>query len=105
MTTTQDRVKAGAALLDKERPGWANEIDVAELRMHDCDQCILGQIYRRFSKGLDWFGITRDDAARNGFDILIIDSTKQREAYAELGRLWRAEIDARRNAATTEKTS
>lgn len=35
----------GAAFLDEERPGWANEINPAEMDLENGNTCILGQLY------------------------------------------------------------
>lgn len=40
----RERVERGAALLDRERPGWAQRIDCGALNIaYGCD-CILGQL-------------------------------------------------------------
>lgn len=38
------RVEAGAALLDKFIPGWAERINLKTLHLYSGDECILGQI-------------------------------------------------------------
>jgi hypothetical protein len=38
-------VKRGAKLLDKERPGWYDQIDEGRLDMQDACKCIYGQLH------------------------------------------------------------
>lgn len=45
MTTIEARVARGAAWLDEKYPGWFNVIDLGTLKLSDCHQCILGQVY------------------------------------------------------------
>lgn len=47
-----ENIKRGAALLDKERPGWRDEINLATLDLADDCYCVLGQIFGRYSSGL-----------------------------------------------------
>lgn len=48
------RVARGAAHLDRVRPGWAQQIDVGTLTMHNSALCIVGQLtggtYAPYSK-------------------------------------------------------
>jgi hypothetical protein len=53
----QDRVRAGAALLDKERPGWRDQISPAELDISCSWRCVLGQLYGSYTTGLDALGL------------------------------------------------
>lgn len=41
-------VAAGAQWLDENFPGWEREIDLGNLRLSSCTDCILGQSLRRF---------------------------------------------------------
>lgn len=44
MTIAEDRVAAGAALLDEKLPGWHDQIDTETLEMGDECRCVLGQL-------------------------------------------------------------
>lgn len=44
MLTIEQRVAAGAAWLDRTRPGWVDEVDLDRLEMTECKSCVLGQI-------------------------------------------------------------
>lgn len=62
--TIEERVEAGAALLDREHPGWWRTIDVDKLAMEDKCRCVLGQIWGDYYLA----PITLQDAIRCGFD-------------------------------------
>lgn len=38
-------VAKGIAVLDREKPGWEDRINVPELDLEDMNQCILGQLF------------------------------------------------------------
>jgi hypothetical protein len=65
---TTERVQAGAAFLDEERPDWRWEIDTATLDLSDDCGCVLGQIFGDFTDGFKALGITASQAADLGFD-------------------------------------
>lgn len=45
-------VQTGAALLDRERPGWEQKIDSATLDLNTCTQCILAQVFGSYQAGV-----------------------------------------------------
>lgn len=44
-------VAEAAKILDKDRPGWENLIDINKLDLNDPYECILAQIYGNYSTG------------------------------------------------------
>jgi hypothetical protein len=48
----QERVGAGATLLDMSVPGWAEKIDVKTLSLNNCNRCVLGQIFSTYENGM-----------------------------------------------------
>jgi hypothetical protein len=42
------RADRGAALLDKEKPGWADKINLETFDITECHYCVLGQVYGNF---------------------------------------------------------
>jgi hypothetical protein len=50
-----NNVARGVQLLDKHRPGWETKIDLYILNLGTPDRCILGQLYGRFTEGLQAF--------------------------------------------------
>lgn len=105
-TTLADRVKAGAALLDDKRPGWWREIAVNRLSMGSCTNCILGQIYGHYHRGIFVLQLSdtmTDDNAVCKFGFDRDRSCEQDGVYwdarmaqfYQLADLWRAEIRTR----------
>src|SRR5437868_296234 len=47
-----EKVLRGAALLDREHPGWRDKIDLALLDLSDRCSCILGQIFAFYEEGI-----------------------------------------------------
>ncbi len=107
------RVKRGACLLDKHRPGWEREIDVRRLGLLEND--VLLQLYGDPMEALQalGFGSVRDhlehlyteipattfrggNLADYGFAAFREDRGGEwRQAYQELRRLWRTEVRTR----------
>lgn len=74
-TIVQLRVARGAALLDVQRPGWEDEIDLSYLNLGDPDRCVLGQTYGGYRNGLQnlfksQFSpfVVHPDAVAHGFE-------------------------------------
>lgn len=55
------RVARGMALLDKERPGWRERIDVAKLDLSSCYACVLGQLAGEYRTGANRLDIHEED--------------------------------------------
>lgn len=100
MADIQEAAERGAALLDKERPGWEKRINLELLKMNSCVMCILGQLFHDFNRGafqlnlgIDPEPAYEDKAAVDyyGFDGF------QRRAD-EWNAAWVAEIKKRRGA-------
>jgi hypothetical protein len=98
----EDRVRRGAALLDRIRPGWWREIVPDRLATESCACCILGQLYGGYITG--WIAI-RPAACRPGivppsaygFNLTVLEETALHAParFAALTDAWRAEIAAR----------
>jgi hypothetical protein len=99
-----DRAATGARLLDRERPGWAHQVDPERLDMTTARDDVLGQLYGDFQAGLDQLvaceptGQARPYswASRHGFDLPIDAGWGD---YAQLTEAWRAELARRRGGA------
>lgn len=82
-------VERGAALLDRERPGWYEEIDLERLLIASTTDCALGQLFEansewpeidkyllvgeptchaNYNYGLWVLGLEDDESSRHGFD-------------------------------------
>jgi hypothetical protein len=99
-------VRRGAALLDRERPGWENEINLLNLDLQSPRSCVLGQLYDEFvdmnlfEYGFDYAideipELIEDDGPQMyGFDIG--GSQGMIHDYALLDEAWEVFITARR---------
>jgi len=111
------RAKAGATLLDLIRPGWANEIDVGQLKLESGRSCVLGQLFGWYSDGVEkLFAIRIGTPDKSGFldrldaaaadggfcipqDIFARASVKAvGRLYDNLTRAWKREIARRVSA-------
>jgi hypothetical protein len=107
MTDDRDaRVRRGAELLDRERPGWAAEVPADErLRMEECDECVLGHLYGEYLDGvralfapgvLAPFRNLGAAVVRHGFTCPGADIGDPE--WGRLADAWRAEIRRRTEA-------
>lgn len=115
--TTNDRVicreavETGAALLDRRRPKWFDQIDLDHFDLTSGEYCICGQLAKmsRAACGTHWTAYlrvlftrtyARFDAARaHGFSAPNGLSGDETRAWAYMERLWRKAIKDRRAAA------
>lgn len=84
-------VAAGVDLLDTYDPKWFEKINTETLDMSNEDDCILGQLFGDYSRGLDELGIYGPDY---GLDLILADDYLVN--WAELEILWLAAINERR---------
>lgn len=70
--TVDERVQRGIKMLDEVRPGWRESIDLDTLALADCEQCVLGQVFREefddFSSDAE--GFFYSDPFTYGVDVL-----------------------------------
>jgi len=114
------RAKAGAALLDLLRPGWAAEIRVNILQLSSCHSCILGQLFGNFFIGAEQIfalRVSEEDKKNPGYGsyvrsqlstpceaagFVLPDHFRNKEydmAYANLTKAWKKEITKRTRVA------
>lgn len=92
------KVAKGAELLDNERPGWADDIDLESLNMAEGNHCILGQLYGDYVDGLYALGFTRGWGSRgHGFTLHVgwSSASDSMEDWYTLHALWRKEVASR----------
>jgi len=65
--TDRERVAQGCRILDEARPGWRVAINPDTLDIGDPFQCILGQLYGTFERGLEALDLSSRWAAEAGF--------------------------------------
>lgn len=92
--TLRERIVNGAELLDYERPGWREEVDLDELNLGDMYNCVLGQFYGSYTTGtraLDIDGKGRDYEASYGFEVSRAEA--EEDEYAAYDRLTLAWVE------------
>lgn len=67
MTPALERVALGAALLDRECPGWRDRVWPRTLDMMAVDQCLLGQVHGDYFHGATLLGLDGTAAREHGF--------------------------------------
>lgn len=51
-------IEEAANILDREKPGWAEKIDLYTFRMDQCPHCVLGQTYGNWERAMNvLFGV------------------------------------------------
>lgn len=90
MSLLSERVDRGSKLLDKIEPGWADLIDLNDLNMGVCVDCILGQLYGNYQLGIN---VLPEEQLPEyyGFNIPF-DLSIERYSYYALGQAWKEEI-------------
>jgi hypothetical protein len=93
--TIQERVQRGIELLDAKVPGWASRINLDNLQLSDCVECVLGQLFGRFSKGADELGLDycSSKIRDHGFDAQPSDATGD---FQRLQKEWVRRIQERK---------
>lgn len=106
MIETCDRVAAGAKLLDRVVPGWAERVDFDSLDMSDGMNCILGQLFGEnvktppghygYNVGTRILADADPDfgAINYGFDLRTFSATDSE--WEDLRWAWVDEVEARR---------
>jgi hypothetical protein len=102
-----ERVARGAALLDEQESGWAEQIDLSRLDMGDGCRCVLGQLWGGEPDAAGWepYNVAVDelkiDGWRLGFSVLTVDQPPAliTAEFAELDELWITEICDRQQPA------
>lgn len=61
------RVARGARFLDKHVIGWAQRINVKNLKVRESDKCVLGQLFGGYYKAEEKLSLTNELAALLGF--------------------------------------
>ncbi|MEO6536513.1 MAG: hypothetical protein ABIO00_02385, partial [Candidatus Paceibacterota bacterium] len=96
------RVAAGAALLDREMPGWPNIVSCSTLDIENFDTCILGQLYGNYVRGCSQLNLEIvESRAEHGFTFdqqRAYNRTTDSEQIQALGAEWKRIIEARRVA-------
>lgn len=109
MSTINERVQAGIALLDEKGPAdWRERIDLGKLDLAYMSRCILGQVFGDFYAGARDLGFKEEwawyvnerDTAPYGFwrDASLPDAygdedlQESEDEYAQLTAAWKAAL-------------
>jgi hypothetical protein len=77
-------------ILDKKIPKWRRLIDMDTLDMESCLNCVTGQIFGHYNRGLEELGIKDHYADEYGLVLVIDDDDSHYEdEYEELTDLWK----------------
>lgn len=84
----KERVQNGVDLLDERVPEWRNKVHAETLAMHDCFNCIIGQVFGlrldgEFSQMIRKMNV---DPFEHGFDAYV-------DEYKDLTKEWRRQLD------------
>lgn len=94
------RVERGAALLDSVEPYWWKRIE-EELRLSDCKQCVLGQVYGHYNTGLNALADTSGEyigaGGEYGFAAVWPEASTSK-FWPTLDELWLEAIAGRRRS-------
>lgn len=91
------RAAAGAALLDRLSPGWWRHVKIRQLDIADQCNCVTGQLFGSYYKGLDALDLGEDEAKEYGFNTF--SSNDRGSTFWALTRAWKDEIRKRREGA------
>lgn len=94
------RVLDGARKLDREIPGWADQINMTRFDICDSTECVLGQLYGDYFDGLNVvFGKVRENRPEYSYGFAGDDdgdSAGQGADWRVLQRDWKKVIRERR---------
>lgn len=93
MSSYDDRVAAGATLLDRTVPAWFKLVDLRRLDLSSTRNCVATQVFGSYDAARRRLRVTSEAAAvRLGLDIGHWESPAR---YADLTAAWRREVERR----------
>lgn len=90
-----ERAKKGAEFLDGASPYWHEGIVLRTLDLASPCNCVLGQLRGEYTKGKEYYNLSRHEAEKGGFALLGTDNF---DNYRSLTRAWGRLILARLKA-------
>lgn len=98
-------VKRGIYWLDENHPGWAERIDLSQLNMAECTECVIGQAVGDYSATIAEQALDYPDtviwATEHGFEsplashYMTCNPAPVTYSYFELDTLWAEEVKSR----------
>lgn len=94
-----ERVRNGAAFLDRELPGWHQDIDLDRLELSSSCDCVLGQLWGDcYEDAVSDMCLEEDQSWEMGFVAPLGYNDTNPNPYYWLTLRWRQEIRRRCNA-------
>lgn len=90
IVTMDDVVATGGLFLDEHYPGWFTKVDRDKLNMYDPFDCLLGQLYGTYGKGLKILKVS--DPQQYGFAL---PEGTHCWLYMYMTDYWKLEIEKR----------
>ena len=84
----KQNIQKGIKFLDKKYPNWLDKIDVSELDLNKCNQCIMGQLVGHYLTAVREYGNIKME--RFGFTVDI--TNHQPQDLNQLTKEWREAI-------------
>jgi hypothetical protein len=96
----RENAARGAQFFDALRPGWHDQIDLGRLNLHNPFNCIFGQLYGSYDRGITVTSMeTVEEREAHGVTFAAHGGlTGYPDRYATLREAWVAEITQRRSA-------
>lgn len=95
--------KKGATWMDNHLPRWATFIDLSNLEMANCDNCIIGQAIGEYDTVIESYGFSSEWAVEHGFVAPSqfhangkYDDIASAKYYAKLEAAWGEQVMNRR---------
>ena len=89
MKPLEERVQAGVAFLDEHVPGWQKGVFPDQLRIADCQCCVLGQLYGEYEDGREALAVTTPKSDSTDWAISHGFFSWDNFDYPRLTDLWR----------------
>ncbi len=84
------------AILDTTKPNWKSRIDKNRLDMSYCEDCILGQLYGLYTRGMLELNLNNEEAVKYALQVQGALSAsfsgsdgQVEEDYAKLTKVWK----------------
>jgi hypothetical protein len=88
------RIARGVKLLDDKMPNWRSKINRKKFLIAEGHDCILGQLYGHFTRGMSKLNMALSQAVDYGFGIIVAGTWEKNVSYVEnLQAAWVAELD------------
>lgn len=96
MGNLREVVEAGAAFLDRKRPGWDREIDLTKLEMNSTNNCVVSQLFGEYLEGCEKLLGSQIDISRRQAYGFTLPYAADSDDWAQLDREWTRLIASRR---------